>query len=69
MSQVLLSFASVQPLFAYLTQEKYAENGWNIYKPIEEFRRQVRRRTAAPTGSGIALDFDINIQDYTHNFA
>uniref|UniRef100_A0AAQ5WZ65 Myotubularin n=1 Tax=Amphiprion ocellaris TaxID=80972 RepID=A0AAQ5WZ65_AMPOC len=28
------------PLFAYVTQEKYAENGWNIYKPVEEFRRQ-----------------------------
>ncbi|XP_045920269.1 myotubularin isoform X1 [Micropterus dolomieu] len=28
------------PLFAYVTQEKYEENGWNIYKPIEEFRRQ-----------------------------
>uniref|UniRef100_A0A669B486 Myotubularin n=1 Tax=Oreochromis niloticus TaxID=8128 RepID=A0A669B486_ORENI len=28
------------PLFAYLGQEKYAENGWTIYKPIEEFRRQ-----------------------------
>uniref|UniRef100_A0AAQ6IC30 phosphatidylinositol-3,5-bisphosphate 3-phosphatase n=1 Tax=Anabas testudineus TaxID=64144 RepID=A0AAQ6IC30_ANATE len=29
-----------QPLFAYVTQEKYEENGWNVYKPIEEFRRQ-----------------------------
>uniref|UniRef100_A0A8C6LZE9 Myotubularin n=1 Tax=Nothobranchius furzeri TaxID=105023 RepID=A0A8C6LZE9_NOTFU len=28
------------PLFAYVTQEKYAESGWNIYKPVEEFRRQ-----------------------------
>ncbi|KAF0045624.1 hypothetical protein F2P81_002153 [Scophthalmus maximus] len=28
------------PLFAYVTQEKYEENGWNVYKPIEEFRRQ-----------------------------
>ncbi|KAF3836714.1 hypothetical protein F7725_004178 [Dissostichus mawsoni] len=28
------------PLFAYVTQEKYGENGWDIYKPIEEFRRQ-----------------------------
>ncbi|XP_035531523.1 myotubularin-like, partial [Morone saxatilis] len=28
------------PLFAYLTQEKYEENGWNVYKPMEEFRRQ-----------------------------
>lgn len=28
------------PLFAYVTQEKYEENGWNAYKPIEEFRRQ-----------------------------
>uniref|UniRef100_A0A667XG79 Myotubularin n=1 Tax=Myripristis murdjan TaxID=586833 RepID=A0A667XG79_9TELE len=27
-------------LFAYLSQEKYEENGWNIYKPMEEFRRQ-----------------------------
>ncbi|XP_044039472.1 myotubularin isoform X5 [Siniperca chuatsi] len=29
-----------KPLFAYVTQEKYEENGWNVYKPIEEFRRQ-----------------------------
>ncbi|XP_056156352.1 myotubularin [Lampris incognitus] len=29
-----------QPLFAYLSQEKYEENGWDVYKPIEEFRRQ-----------------------------
>uniref|UniRef100_A0A665ULG2 Myotubularin n=1 Tax=Echeneis naucrates TaxID=173247 RepID=A0A665ULG2_ECHNA len=28
------------PLFAYVSQEKYGDNGWNIYKPIEEFRRQ-----------------------------
>uniref|UniRef100_A0A8C9ZNM8 Myotubularin n=1 Tax=Sander lucioperca TaxID=283035 RepID=A0A8C9ZNM8_SANLU len=28
------------PLFAYVNQEKYAENGWGIYKPVEEFRRQ-----------------------------
>lgn len=32
-----------QPLFAYVTQEKYEENGWDVYKPMEEFRRQVRR--------------------------
>ncbi|KAG7218444.1 hypothetical protein INR49_020369, partial [Caranx melampygus] len=28
------------PLFSYVSQEKYGDNGWNIYKPIEEFRRQ-----------------------------
>uniref|UniRef100_A0AAQ4PMS2 Myotubularin n=1 Tax=Gasterosteus aculeatus aculeatus TaxID=481459 RepID=A0AAQ4PMS2_GASAC len=28
------------PLFAYMSQEKYGENGWNIYKPMDEFRRQ-----------------------------
>ncbi|TNN30157.1 Myotubularin [Liparis tanakae] len=28
------------PLFAYVTQEKYATEGWDIYKPMEEFRRQ-----------------------------
>uniref|UniRef100_A0A8C7ZLG9 Myotubularin 1 n=1 Tax=Oryzias sinensis TaxID=183150 RepID=A0A8C7ZLG9_9TELE len=28
------------PLFAYLNQEKFPENGWSIYKPVEEFRRQ-----------------------------
>ncbi|XP_026173215.1 myotubularin isoform X2 [Mastacembelus armatus] len=27
-------------LFAYVTQEKYEENGWNVYRPMEEFRRQ-----------------------------
>uniref|UniRef100_A0A8C7CGH7 Myotubularin n=1 Tax=Oncorhynchus kisutch TaxID=8019 RepID=A0A8C7CGH7_ONCKI len=27
-------------LFAYLSQEKYEENGWSVYKPMEEFRRQ-----------------------------
>ncbi|CAB1345533.1 unnamed protein product, partial [Coregonus sp. 'balchen'] len=27
-------------LFAYLSQEKFEENGWSIYKPVEEFRRQ-----------------------------
>lgn len=33
-----------QRLFAYVTQEKYEENGWTVYKPVEEFRRQVRTR-------------------------
>ena len=33
-----------------MTQEKYAENGWSIYKPVEEFRRQVRRKTSAASG-------------------
>uniref|UniRef100_A0A6Q2Z3U1 Myotubularin n=1 Tax=Esox lucius TaxID=8010 RepID=A0A6Q2Z3U1_ESOLU len=28
------------PVFAYLSQEKYEENGWNVFKPMEEFRRQ-----------------------------
>ncbi|XP_017565430.1 myotubularin [Pygocentrus nattereri] len=28
------------PLFAFLSQEKFEENGWNIYKPMDEFRRQ-----------------------------
>uniref|UniRef100_A0A672ZNT4 Myotubularin n=1 Tax=Sphaeramia orbicularis TaxID=375764 RepID=A0A672ZNT4_9TELE len=28
------------PLFAYVTQEKYEESGWDVYKPVEEFRRQ-----------------------------
>ncbi|XP_051564508.1 myotubularin isoform X4 [Myxocyprinus asiaticus] len=27
-------------LFAFLSQEKYEENGWNIYEPMEEYRRQ-----------------------------
>uniref|UniRef100_A0A3B5L6J5 Uncharacterized protein n=1 Tax=Xiphophorus couchianus TaxID=32473 RepID=A0A3B5L6J5_9TELE len=28
------------PLFAYVNQEKYTENGWFVYKAMEEFRRQ-----------------------------
>ncbi|XP_054914641.1 myotubularin isoform X1 [Poeciliopsis prolifica] len=28
------------PLFAYVNQEKYTENGWLVYKAMEEFRRQ-----------------------------
>ncbi|XP_061620616.1 myotubularin isoform X2 [Phyllopteryx taeniolatus] len=28
------------PLFAYVTQEKYEENGWSVYRPVEELRRQ-----------------------------
>ncbi|KAK7910300.1 hypothetical protein WMY93_014984 [Mugilogobius chulae] len=28
------------PLFAYVTQEKYEENGWNVYKAMDELRRQ-----------------------------
>ncbi|KAJ0055770.1 hypothetical protein NL108_011384, partial [Boleophthalmus pectinirostris] len=27
-------------LFAYVTQEKYEENGWNVYKAMDELRRQ-----------------------------
>ncbi|XP_048039980.1 myotubularin isoform X2 [Megalobrama amblycephala] len=27
-------------LFAFLSQEKYEENGWNVYEPMEEYRRQ-----------------------------
>lgn len=37
-----VSISSIQRLFAYVTQEKYEENGWTVYKPVEEFRRQVR---------------------------
>uniref|UniRef100_A0A8B9K4R1 Myotubularin n=1 Tax=Astyanax mexicanus TaxID=7994 RepID=A0A8B9K4R1_ASTMX len=29
-----------QPLFAFLSQEKFEENGWNVYKPMDEYRRQ-----------------------------
>ncbi|XP_066570987.1 myotubularin isoform X2 [Amia ocellicauda] len=28
------------PLFSYLSQEKFEENGWNVYSPIQEYRRQ-----------------------------
>ncbi|TRY92951.1 hypothetical protein DNTS_016093 [Danionella cerebrum] len=27
-------------LFAFLSQEKYEENGWNVYEALEEYRRQ-----------------------------
>ncbi|XP_016421546.1 myotubularin-like isoform X3 [Sinocyclocheilus rhinocerous] len=27
-------------LFAFLSQEKYEENGWNVYEAMEEYRRQ-----------------------------
>lgn len=32
-----------------MTQEKYEENGWTVYKPVEEFRRQVRTSEIAAT--------------------
>lgn len=44
------SLLSIQPLFAYVTQEKYEESGWSVFKPIEEFRRQVRRNRSAALG-------------------
>ncbi|XP_012673267.2 myotubularin isoform X1 [Clupea harengus] len=28
------------PMFAFLSQEKFDENGWHVYKPMEEYRRQ-----------------------------
>ncbi|KAI1898881.1 hypothetical protein AGOR_G00076970 [Albula goreensis] len=28
------------PLFAFLSQEKFEENGWSVYSPMQEFRRQ-----------------------------
>ncbi|XP_072482843.1 myotubularin isoform X2 [Notamacropus eugenii] len=28
------------PLFAFLNEEKFPENGWMVYNPIEEYRRQ-----------------------------
>ncbi|XP_061091008.1 myotubularin isoform X1 [Conger conger] len=28
------------PLFAFLSQEKFEENGWCVYSPMQEFRRQ-----------------------------
>lgn len=38
---ITFSLSLPQLLFAYLSQEKYEENGWSVYKPMEEFRRQV----------------------------
>uniref|UniRef100_G3WVR9 Myotubularin n=1 Tax=Sarcophilus harrisii TaxID=9305 RepID=G3WVR9_SARHA len=29
-----------KPLFAFLNEEKFPENGWMVYNPIEEYRRQ-----------------------------
>ncbi|KAG9341637.1 hypothetical protein JZ751_018700, partial [Albula glossodonta] len=29
-----------KPLFAFLSQEKFEENGWSVYSPMQEFRRQ-----------------------------
>ncbi|XP_039622486.1 myotubularin [Polypterus senegalus] len=28
------------PFFAFLSQEKFLENGWNVYSPINEYKRQ-----------------------------
>ncbi|KAJ8276162.1 hypothetical protein COCON_G00079140 [Conger conger] len=28
------------PLFAFQSQEKFQVNGWNVYEPVQEFRRQ-----------------------------
>ncbi|KAG2464028.1 MTMR1 protein, partial [Polypterus senegalus] len=30
-----------KPFFAFLSQEKFLENGWNVYSPINEYKRQV----------------------------
>ncbi|CAL8378213.1 unnamed protein product [Boreogadus saida] len=40
LSKYAFPLSHSQPLFSYLSQEKYEENGWSIYKPLEEFRRQ-----------------------------
>lgn len=45
------SVSTLQPLFAYLNQEKFPENGWSIYKPVEEFRRQVGQSAEAAQSS------------------
>lgn len=42
--KALSLFFLYQQLFAYVTQEKFEDNGWTVYKPVEEFRRQVRIR-------------------------
>lgn len=31
----------LQPFFAFLNEEKFSENGWMVYNPMSEYRRQV----------------------------
>uniref|UniRef100_A0A672IAK4 Uncharacterized protein n=1 Tax=Salarias fasciatus TaxID=181472 RepID=A0A672IAK4_SALFA len=40
LSRYAFPLSSGLPLFAFVTQEKYAESGWSVYKALEEFRRQ-----------------------------
>lgn len=35
------SFSSFQPLFAFEYKEVFPENGWKVYDPTWEYRRQV----------------------------
>lgn len=32
---------SIQPLFAFEVKEDYGDDGWKVYDPIAEYKRQV----------------------------
>lgn len=38
---VISFFYILQLFFAFLNEEKFSENGWMVYNPMSEYRRQV----------------------------
>lgn len=38
-----IRFLCSQPLFAYKYREKFPEDGWKIYDPVAEYKRQVKK--------------------------
>ncbi|KAG5844083.1 myotubularin-like [Anguilla anguilla] len=40
LSRLAFPLSNGMQLFAFLSQEKFHENGWTVYEPMQEFRRQ-----------------------------
>ncbi|XP_064205433.1 myotubularin-like [Anguilla rostrata] len=40
LSRLAFPLSNSMQLFAFLSQEKFHENGWTVYEPMQEFRRQ-----------------------------
>lgn len=38
---IISLFYILQPFFAFVNEEKFPENGWMVYNPMSEYRRQV----------------------------
>lgn len=60
----------MQVLFAFNYKEKFPVNGWKVYDPVSEYKRQVEYATLVLDSLGALSSYDISLTPlvFSHHF-